>query len=237
MNKYLVSAALLAAGMELAGTASATLIVRPGGMVYDTDRNITWLSDANYAATQYAQSGGTLGDADGLMNWTAAATWARNLAYGGYDDGRLPTTTDTGAPGAQCTYNGTDCGFNVNPGTSELAHLFFVELGNLSTYDTFGTFRGGSSGVNWGVVNTGPFTNLQSLSYRTYWSGTEYALGTSLAWLFITSSGYQGDGFKSDAYFAWAVRDGDVAAVPEPATFALMGLGLAGMAYRRKASA
>jgi hypothetical protein len=84
-NKRWAAAALLAAGMGLAGGASAALIVRPGGMVYDTDLNITWLRDANYAKTSGY-------DADGLMNWTAATTWAANLSYGGYDDWQLPTT-------------------------------------------------------------------------------------------------------------------------------------------------
>jgi hypothetical protein len=36
---------------------------------------------------------------------------------------------------------------------------------------------------------------------------------------------------------AWAVRDGDVAAVPEPASWALMVLGLAVLAMRPQAAA
>jgi hypothetical protein len=178
-------AILLAAG--LAGEASATLINRGGGLIYDTDLNITWLQDANYAQTSGY-------DGDGLMNWSAATTWASNLVYGGYDDWRLPTTTDTGAPGAQCTNNGTDCGYNVDPGSSELAHLFFVELGNLSAFDTSGSFRGGSPGVDWGVVHTGPFVNLQS---NVYWSGTEYAPYPGDAWLFVTRDGLRASSVRT----------------------------------------
>ena len=56
-------------------------------MIYDSVLNITWLSDANYAATQYVESGGVQGDADGRMNWSAANAWAAGLSYSGYDAG------------------------------------------------------------------------------------------------------------------------------------------------------
>ena len=52
---------LLLAGMGLASTAQADLIDRVFA-VYDTDRNISWLKDANYAQTSGY-------DTDGLMNW------------------------------------------------------------------------------------------------------------------------------------------------------------------------
>ena len=54
-------------------------------MIYDTDLNVTWLADANYAQTRGF-------DADGRMIWTTATTWATNLSY--FDSVRNVTYTD-----------------------------------------------------------------------------------------------------------------------------------------------
>ncbi|MDP2823739.1 MAG: hypothetical protein Q8O52_13825, partial [Sulfuritalea sp.] len=57
--------ALLAAGLLSSGVAQAALNDRGGGLIYDDVLNITWLADANYAATQFAATDGAQGDADG----------------------------------------------------------------------------------------------------------------------------------------------------------------------------
>jgi hypothetical protein len=229
----LLAGLLLAAG--LSGAAQAALIDRGGGLIYDTDLNVTWLQDANYAQTSGY-------DADGAMTWAAATTWAANLSYFDsvrnvtYTDWRLPTTTDTGTPGCNNAYSGTDCGWNVNPASSEMAHLYFTELGNLSYYTASAAVSGayaGGANPNSTLDNTGPFTNFQS---NRYWSGTEYAPNPSYAWYFVTSSGSQGYSSKTVSYYALAVRPGDVAAVPEAEIYALMlaGLGLIGWHARRR---
>jgi hypothetical protein len=230
----LIASSLIAASL-LSGVAQAALIDRGGGLIYDSDLNVTWLADANYAKT-------TGYDADGLMTWSQATTWAANLSYFDsvrnvtYSDWRLPTTTDTGAPGCNLAYSGTDCGYNVDPASSEMAHLYFVELGNLSYYTASGANSGayaGGANPNSTLDNTGPFTNFQS---HYYWSGTEYAPNPSVAWNFNTNVGYQGNSYKTGGFYALAVRPGDVAAVPEAQTYALMlaGLGLIGWHARRR---
>jgi PEP-CTERM motif len=190
---------------------------------YDTALNITWLADANFAQTSGY-------DADGFMFWSSAKTWADNLVVGSYSDWRLPTMVDTGTSGCNESYaGGTDCGFNVQTKDgstgvvySEMAHLYYVTLGNKGSAAP-GT--GAFTQEGWGLSNTGPFSNVQS---NAYWTGLEYAPYADYGWLFDTYNGYQGNQGKPYFQFsAWAVRAGDVVSVPEPQTYALMGLGVA----------
>ncbi|MFM8333253.1 MAG: DUF1566 domain-containing protein [Candidatus Methylumidiphilus sp.] len=222
--------ALLLAGMGFASTASASLETRPGGMVYDTNLNITWLQDANYAQTSGY-------DADGLMDWNTAMTWAANLVYGGYDDWRLPTVSPINGTSFQYGFsnNGsTDAGYGNTSPASELAYMYYVNLGNLG----YCTPNGGGSGgcvaqPGWGLTNVGPFTNLQS---SVYWSGTEFA-PFPYAWDFNTGVGNPNLDYKNNAFYGWAVRSGDVAAVPLPAAVWLFGSALSGvgmLAVRRR---
>ena len=71
----------------MTGVANALLYDRGGGLIYDSDQNITWLQDANYAKTSGY-------DSDGRMTWDNAVAWANQLEYQGYKDWRLPTTVD-----------------------------------------------------------------------------------------------------------------------------------------------
>ena len=193
---------------------------------YDTDLDITWLADANYAQTSGY-------DADGKMDWDTANTWAADLSFTDgvnvYDNWRLPTVVDPSSLGCIFAYTGTDCGYNVVTANSEMAYLFYVELGNKSYYNTAGV--GPQAG--WGLTNTGPFTDLQA---DYYWSGTELASNTSFAWLFFFYNGSQLPYTEVNGFYALAVSPGDVGAVPEADTWAMLlaGLGLVGAATRRR---
>jgi hypothetical protein len=57
-------------------SAFASLTDKGGGLIYDTDLDITWLQNANYA---------------GQMSHEDALQWAEDLVYQGYDDWRLPS--------------------------------------------------------------------------------------------------------------------------------------------------
>jgi hypothetical protein len=217
------------------GNAQAALFDRGGGLLYDDVLNVTWLADANYAKTSGY-------DADGVMTWAAANTWAANLTFHDsvrnvdYSDWRLAANTPVGA---NWNYNyaingSTDVGFNITSPHSELSYMYYVNLGlkSVATSAKYGVHGNGTQG---GQANIGPVHNLQS---GVYWSGTDYApTPANYAWRFDTGGGYQGGGVESNGYFAWAVRPGDVAApIPEPETYAMMfaGLGLLGVAARRR---
>ncbi len=234
-------------GLVLIGTlpqANATLYDRGSGMIYDSDQDLTWLQDANYAVTSgYAAAnlkndGGASNDdilGDGRMGWDAAMTWATGLSFGGFSDWRLASVTDVGDNG--CTTSnggnggaaGTDCYYNTDTSLSELAYMFHENLGNNSWYDTSGTATG-CTAPNYCLENTSAdgvdILNLQS---DVYWSGTEYAPNTNDAWRFNTDDGYQSYRTKNVEFYAWAVRSGDVSAVPVPAAVWLFGSGLVGL--------
>jgi hypothetical protein len=218
----------LAIGLTLASalptTVHAALYDRGGGLIYDSDLNVTWLDVATP-----------------LMTWSNAVNWATNLSV--FDSVRNVTWTGwrlpaMANPSAGCDVNasnlgGTNCGYNVDPTSSEMAHLFFTELGNKSYVSPTGVIQAG-----FGLVNTGPFLHALAPNMTTpnFWMGTTYASSPTFAWQFNTYDGTQGFADKTNSFHALAVRPGDVAAVPEADTWAMLlaGLTLVGVAVRRR---
>jgi hypothetical protein len=143
------------------------------------------------------------------MNWDDSVVWAAGLSVGGFDNWRL-YNADPNCSRFNCTGN-------------ELGHLFYNEF-NLTARQSISTATGA------GLVNLNLFTNVQS---NSYWSGTEFAPRPTLAWSFTTTFGEQLDNNKNGTAYVWAVRDGDVAAVPAPGTLAILGLGLLGLVVRK----
>ena len=242
--KVAISVGLISLG--LASSADAALVSRLGGLAYyDTEADLTWLADANYAAASgYAAAnanGGTNSSptniqADGRMGWQAANDWAAQLTVGGVSGWRLADTIDVGNDGVTYSniYQGVDYGYNITT-QSELSNMFYNVLGNTALYDTSGAATG-CSAPNYCLTNIGPFSNVQSYAY---WSATEYAPNTGNAWLFNMSTGGQDFANKGGSFYGWAVQSGDVGAVPVPAAVWLFGsglLGLVGVARRNSAN-
>jgi hypothetical protein len=224
MNTSMASAVCGAALTLICSAANAVLLGRlpatPGGSnyqaYYDTQLNITWVADANLAATNNFGVTGFFLDAS--MVWTKANEWIAAMntaAYLGKSDWRRPVIVDTGSPGCDFAFSGTDCGYNVQTASgstvySEMAHLHFVTLGNAAYFDPSGNLTGlpgCSSTPPYCLVNVGPFANLHA---SQYWSATQYAPDTTLAWGFDPEFGNQFVGAKTTGFFVWAVRDGDM---------------------------
>jgi hypothetical protein len=195
----------------------------------------------------------------GLMTFNEANTWAADLSFGGYDDWRLPTSSPIGGSTfntnftnnatsdegyAKTTTNGSDGGWRDGSGNpvSEMGYMYYVNLANLGFY----TPNDGSPAAfveqpGWGLNNTEQFFNIsKDFAPYNYWTGTVFDANKALYFNF--ASGFQGRGDRDgapgeDSMYVWAVRDGDVAAVPVPAAVWLFGtaLGLLGW-MRRKAN-
>lgn len=234
MKRRTICCALASCSSLVFESAQAQLFDRSGGLVYDSTLNVTWLADANYAQTSGY-------DADGRMNWSEANAWAAGLEFHDavrnvtYSDWRLPTVTDLGSPGCNFAYSGTDCGYNVDIASSELASLFYGALGNKALVNSSGQQQ-----LEYGLIDdpNDPndetlFSNLQA---DYYWFGAPYTLsGNTRAWFFRLATGEQQQALAAASQMrALAVRDGDVAAVPVPSAAWLFGAPLLGWMDNRR---
>jgi hypothetical protein len=220
MKTTMTGAGLLAGALLLGGGAAQAGLTdyTAGGvnLVFDNDygtTGLTWLKNANLADTV---DFGVLGiEPDGKMSWAVAQSWitAMNAAnYAGTNGWRLWSALNSNGTGP--------CGPAFNCTGSELGHLFYTE-GGLSQNQSITT----SATLNL------HFTNMQS---SVYWSSTQLS-NPLYAWYFDTDGGRQTNDLKGYQFLGWAVRPGQVAAAPLPATGLLMALGLLALGATRRA--
>jgi hypothetical protein len=216
MKTKLFSSVACLALLGLVGTAQASLVVDGtvlyGGesrqLIYDTDLNITWLDYNNFGYVW-----------DNQRDWAAGLSFEVNGTT--YDNWRLPATVDGHF---EYGYDGTTTGgYNIT--TSELGHLFFLDLNNNGRKNIDGS---DVESENVGLINQGLFT---SLSNNQYWSGTEYSELSNVAWILDFSQGYQDitGTYSNEPSYGIAVHQGRLSAVPIPGAIWLLGSGLVGL--------
>lgn len=137
----------------------------------------------------------------------AFANYLNSINYAGSAQWRLPTAAYVGDDVYNTNTNGVTEG-------DELTELFYHELNGERYYS---------------IPDTAIFDSEVSI----FWTGTELAadvqpLAKYQAWAFHYLFGFQYDNFKDFPVNAWVVTTGQIAAVPEPESLAmlLVGLGL-----------
>lgn len=189
-----------------ATSSNAALIDRGGGLIYDSDQDLTWSQDAGLS---------------GFLNWDEATAWAENLLFGGVGGWRLPTTTQFDDPTCSGDVRGVlfyehrlDClGGEMerltavaDPWTNPL----FANV-NRTRYWTATPYRDGIDPCIWFPDSYDVECNLPSDNGdRTgfYWQ-----------WGFTGFGGINGPAYKTtlkgtNDRYAWAVHDGDVGGAP-----------------------
>ena len=207
MNDSVFFSILWATALVLVSiSVNAELFDRGNGLIYDSVQDLTWTQDAGMSGYR--------------TSWDDAMAWAANLEFGGFDDWRLPVTTqfddptcsgDVRAAGVYVLFyeSRLDCRggemelltYLHDPWTNPL----FINV-NRTRYWMAAPYRDWIDPCIYYPDYDVPCTIENDNGIRTnfYWQ-----------WGFTGFDGLNGPAFKTtlrgtNDRYAWAVRDGDV---------------------------
>ena len=240
LRRACVFSAVIAASLAVSGRAAAELQQRPGGMVYDSHNNVTYLANPIFESKKYMSEVVGQSNPSGKMTLAQARDFASGLSYGGYDDWRLPWA-GVWVTSPSCPNVGSTCRSN------EIGHLFYDEVFSapyqaipIYCSSKVRTESGNDRNFQYSVNDrrwencegtflyysqTGPLVDSAPIftvancdpQYEACWFWNEYpAYATSPfanPWVFGYGGTQSTTPSPDNQGFVWLVRDGDVASV------------------------
>lgn len=172
------TAAVIGAGILSVAAAQAAMVASGDSeTAYDTANDVTWLANANLAATKNFGVHGI--NPDGSMSWTAAQAWvaAMNAAsYQGTHQWSLPSTT---LPDNSCSQMPKSAAFGFGCIASQMGELYYKELGGV---------KGGTIEL----THNASYGLFKSFQPYLYWSSTLWPRVPNSAFTFSFGNGFQG---------------------------------------------
>jgi hypothetical protein len=162
------------------------LIDRGRGLLYDVERDLTWLQDTNYARTIGRSP-------DGQMTWNDAKSWVAHLRYRGIKGWRLPIAHNNDGTGP-CS--GDNCR------ESELGHLVFTAFTRKSPGLQLLNFQ--SFSIYWSSTEA---SATEAFAFKM--TGLKQGTLAKNPWAIDPALG--GAVPLADLVLTWPVHDGDVA--------------------------
>jgi len=228
-NKHLVLCWTGLLFLGLSSIAQATLFDRGSGLIYDSALDITWLADANLAASQGADANN-----DGLLRQQEALDWAANLVI--FDSVRGINLSNWRLPTASFVDANTHNAGELESLFYELSGIWDQNLFSINPVDPdLALFSNIQTGWYWGE-GTSIGNHRDMFSFDEGKTPHDNQGNINCAQCHESHNAPFPSLLNRLDFYAWAVQDGDVGAIsiPEPATLILMALGVAGLGFQQK---